>query len=274
MFQWPKRGDGSDADTAPFRDIGDLKGQVAVISGSTSGIGLALARSVAARGGDVVLNGLGDPSEIERTRSELETSCGVRVRYHAADMRKGEEVADMVAYAKHDLGRLDILVNNAGIGHTPQPMEALAEAEFDRIFAVNAKAIYLLACEVVPVMKAAGGGAILNIASTGGVSPRPNLTWYNASKGWVITATRAMAVELAASQIRVNALNPVAGETPLLKTFMGEDTPEIRAKFLSSIPLGRFSTPADMGAAAAFLCSDDASMITGVALEVDGGRCI
>ena len=124
------------------------------------------------------------------------------------------------------------------------------------------------------MMKAAGGGAILNMASTGGVSPRPNLTWYNASKGWVIAATRAMAIELAASGIRVNALNPVAGDTPLLETFMGEDTPEVRAKFLASIPIGRFSTPDDMGAAATFLCSDDASMITGVALEVDGGRCI
>ncbi|MNR28369.1 4-formylbenzenesulfonate dehydrogenase TsaC1/TsaC2 [compost metagenome] len=126
----------------------------------------------------------------------------------------------------------------------------------------------------VPAMKTQGSGAILNIASTGGVSPRPNLTWYNASKGWVITATRAMAVELAPFHIRVNALNPVAGDTPLLKTFMGEDTPEVRAKFLASIPIGRFSTPEDMGAAAAFLCSDDASMITGVAMEVDGGRCI
>ena len=115
---------------------------------------------------------------------------------------------------------------------------------------------------------------MLNVASTGGVSPRPNLTWYNASKGWVITATRAMAVELAPFGIRVNAINPVAGETPLLKTFMGQDTPEIRAKFLSTIPIGRFSTPEDMGNAAAFLCSDEASMITGVAMEVDGGRCI
>jgi 3-oxoacyl-[acyl-carrier protein] reductase len=123
-------------------------------------------------------------------------------------------------------------------------------------------------------MKKRQRGCLLNIASTAGVSPRPNLTWYNASKGWVITATRSMAVELAGSNIRVNALNPVAGETPLLKTFMGEDTPEVRARFLASIPIGRFSTPADMGAAACFLCSDDASMITGVTLEVDGGRCI
>ncbi|MNE11841.1 4-formylbenzenesulfonate dehydrogenase TsaC1/TsaC2 [compost metagenome] len=136
------------------------------------------------------------------------------------------------------------------------------------------RAIYLMSKAFVPAMKAQGSGAILNIASTGGVSPRPNLTWYNASKGWVITATRAMAVELAPFQVRVNALNPVAGDTPLLKTFMGADTPEVRAKFLASIPIGRFSTPEDMGAAAAFLCSDDASMITGVAMEVDGGRCI
>ncbi|MFT7524575.1 MAG: 3-oxoacyl-[acyl-carrier protein] reductase, partial [Candidatus Paceibacteria bacterium] len=117
-------------------------------------------------------------------------------------------------------------------------------------------------------------GAILNIASTAGVSPRPNLNWYNASKGWVITATKAMAVELAPFGVRVNALNPVAGETPLLKSFMGEDTPEMRAKFISTIPLGRFSTPEDMGNAACYMCSDEASMITGVAMEVDGGRCI
>jgi 3-oxoacyl-[acyl-carrier protein] reductase len=126
----------------------------------------------------------------------------------------------------------------------------------------------------VPLLKRQRSGAILNIASTAGVSPRPNLNWYNASKGWMITATKAMAVELAPFNIRVNALNPVAGETPLLTSFMGEDTPEMRAKFLSTIPLGRFSTPQDMGHAASFLCSDEASMITGVALEVDGGRCI
>ena len=114
----------------------------------------------------------------------------------------------------------------------------------------------------------------LNIASTAGLSPRPRLNWYNASKGWMITATKTMAVELAPEGIRVNALCPVAGETPLLKSFMGEDTPEVRAKFLSTIPLGRFSQPEDMGNAACFLCSDEASMITGTLMEVDGGRCI
>jgi 3-oxoacyl-[acyl-carrier protein] reductase len=171
-------------------------------------------------------------------------------------------------------GALDILVNNAGIGHVPQPLETLDEKTFDQILAVNVKSIYLAARHVVPLFKQRTKGVILNIASTAGVSPRPNLTWYNSSKGWVITATRSMAVELAPSGIRVNALNPVAGETPLLKTFMGSDTPEVRAKFLSTIPLGRFSTPDDIANASVFLCSDEASMITGVAVEVDGGRCI
>ena len=160
------------------------------------------------------------------------------------------------------------------VAHLPQPLEGVGEADFDRILAVNVKAIYLAARVVVPLFKARKSGVILNIASTAGVSPRPRLAWYNGSKGWVITATRSMAVELAPFGVRVVALNPVAGETPLLKSFMGEDTPEIRAKFLVTIPLGRFSTPEDMGNAACFLCSDEASMITGVAMEVDGGRCI
>jgi 3-oxoacyl-[acyl-carrier protein] reductase len=163
---------------------------------------------------------------------------------------------------------------------TPQPLEALDEREFDRIVAVNMKAIYWSMREAVPRFKARAPGVhglrgvVLNIASTAGVSPRPRLAWYNASKGWVITATRASAVELAPQGIRVNALNPVAGETPMLATFMGQDTPEMRARFLSTIPIGRFSTPEDLGNAACFLCSDEASMVTGVCMEVDGGRCI
>jgi 3-oxoacyl-[acyl-carrier protein] reductase len=191
-----------------------------------------------------------------------------------ADVTVAADVKAMVATAQQHFGGLDTLVNNAGMGHLPQPLESLAEEDFDRILAVNVKAIYLAAKEVVPLFKAQKKGVILNVASTAGVSPRPRLTWYNASKGWVITATRSMAVELAPFGIRVVALNPVAGETPMLKTFMGEDTPEIRARFLSTIPIGRFSTPEDLGNAACFLCSDEASMITGVAMEVDGGRCI
>jgi 3-oxoacyl-[acyl-carrier protein] reductase len=153
-------------------------------------------------------------------------------------------------------------------------MEDVSEEDFDRVFMINAKSVYLTAKNIVPIMKSQGHGVILNVASTGGVSPRPNLSWYNATKGWMITATKTMAVELASQGIRVNAINPVAGETPLLKSFMGEDTPEIRARFLSTIPLGRFSTPEDMGNAACYLCSDEASMVTGVCMEVDGGRCI
>jgi 3-oxoacyl-[acyl-carrier protein] reductase len=180
----------------------------------------------------------------------------------------------MTAQAIAAWGHIDILVNNAGITHLPAPMETISEEDFDRVFAVNCKSVYLTARHIVPLMKARKLGNILNIASTAGVSPRPNLNWYNASKGWMNNATKGMAVELAPSGVRVNALNPVAGETPLLQSFMGEDTPEMRAKFISSIPLGRFSTPEDMGNAACFLCSDEASMITGVCMEVDGGRCI
>jgi len=223
-----------------------LEGKTAIITGAASGFGAGIARIFAAQGAQVMV----------------------------AD-RNAEAAASVAAEAAQAAwGRIDILVNNAGITHLPTPLEDVSEEEFDRVFAVNAKSVYLTAREIVPLMKAQGQGAILNVASTAGLSPRPRLNWYNASKGWMITATKAMAVELAPSGIRVNALAPVAGETPLLSSFMGEDTPEIRAKFLSTIPLGRFSTPQDMGEAAAFLCSDGASMITGAVLEVDGGRCI
>jgi 3-oxoacyl-[acyl-carrier protein] reductase len=180
----------------------------------------------------------------------------------------------MAETARKALGDIDILVNNAGVTHLPSVMEEVSEEDFDRVLRVNVKSIYLTARAFVPNMKIRKRGAILNMASTAAVSPRPRLNWYNASKGWVVTATKAMAIELAPFGVRVNALNPVAGETPLLKSFMGEDTPEIRAKFLASIPMGRFSTPEDLGNAALFLCSDEASLITGVAMEVDGGRCI
>ena len=150
MFQWPKRGDGPDAEAAPFRDIGDLKGQVAVISGSTSGIGLAFARAIASRGGEVVLNGLGDPSEIERTRAELEASCGVRVRYHAANMLRGDEVADMVAYGKHQLGRVDILINNAGVQHV-EAVEKFPSDKWEQIIAINLSSTFYATRAAIPI---------------------------------------------------------------------------------------------------------------------------
>ena len=150
----------------------------------------------------------------------------------------------------------------------------MGEEEFDRIFDVNVKAIFLGARHALPVFRAGGGGVILNIASTAGVRPRPNLTCYNASKGAAITMTRSMAVELAPDKVRVCAINPVAGETPLLAKFLGEDTPERRAAFKATVPLGRFSQPRDIANAALYLCSDEAEFLTGVCLEVDGGRCI
>jgi 3-oxoacyl-[acyl-carrier protein] reductase len=246
-----------------------LSGKTAIVTGGASGFGAGIVRRFVLEGARVVIADInGDAA------SALAEELGDAVSGLQVDVSSTADVAMMVDSSMQSMAGIDILVNNAGVGHKPQPMENLSEEVFDRIFEVNIKSIYRTAQQVVPIMKKNGAGAILNIGSTGGVSPRPNLTWYNASKGWVITATRAMAIELADSGVRVNALNPVAGETPLLKTFMGEDTPEVRAKFLASIPIGRFSTPEDMGAAACFLCSDDASMITGVALEVDGGRCI
>ena len=246
-----------------------LSGKAAIVTGGASGFGAGIVRRFILEGARVVIADINGDAAREMADELGDAALGLQV-----DVSSADDVETMVKSTLRSLGGIDILVNNAGVGHKPEPMETLSEEMFDRIFDVNIKAIYRTAQQVVPIMKENGVGAILNIASTGGVSPRPNLTWYNASKGWVITATRSMAVELAASGVRVNALNPVAGETPMLKTFMGEDTPEIRAKFLASIPIGRFSTPEDMGAAACFLCSDDASMITGVALEVDGGRCI
>jgi len=246
-----------------------LSGKSAIVTGGASGFGAGIVRRFVLEGARVVIADInGDAA------NALADELGAAASGLQVDVASADDVAMMAESTVQSLGGIDILVNNAGVGHKPEPMESLSEEAFDRLFEVNIKSIYRTAQQVVPIMKANGSGAILNIGSTGGVSPRPNLTWYNASKGWVITATRSMAIELAESGVRVNALNPVAGETPLLKIFMGEDTPEIRAKFLASIPIGRFSTPEDMGAAACFLCSDDASMITGVALEVDGGRCI
>ncbi|OOY04484.1 3-oxoacyl-[acyl-carrier protein] reductase [Thioclava sp. ES.031] len=244
-----------------------LEGKSAIVTGAGSGFGAGIARRFAAEGARVLVADL----NAEAAQAIADEIGGVAC---TVDVSRDADVAALAQTAREAFGQIDILVNNAGTTHLPKPMEEVTEEEFDRVLTVNAKSVYLTARHIVPGMKARGAGAILNVASTAGVSPRPNLSWYNASKGWMITATRAMAVELAPSGVRVNAINPVAGETPLLKSFMGEDTPEIRAKFLSTIPLGRFSTPEDMANAALFLCSDEASMITGVAMEVDGGRCI
>lgn len=240
-----------------------LSGKTAIVTGAGSGFGAGIAETFATEGAQVLV------ADINLEAAE-NVARKIGAQAWQVDVADGRSVASMAAY----LPRPDIIVNNAGITHMPAPLDEVSEADFDRVLSVNAKSVYLMARHFVPNMKTQKSGVILNIASTAGVSPRPNLNWYNASKGWMITATKTMAVELAPFGIRVNALNPVAGETPLLASFMGEDTPERRAQFLATIPLGRFSRPSDLGAAAAFLCSDEASMITGIALEVDGGRCI
>lgn len=246
-----------------------LQGKTAIVTGAASGFGAGIAAKFIAEGCRVMIADINQGGAVKMATSLGENACAQTV-----DVAHGGSVEEMITTAQETWGQIDIMVNNAGVTHLPAAMEDVSEEDFDRVVAINMKSIYLTARTLVPVMKAQGSGVILNIASTAGVSPRPRLNWYNASKGWLITATKAMAVELAPDGIRVNALNPVAGETPLLKSFMGEDTPEMRAKFLSTIPLGRFSTAEDMGHAACYLCSDEASMITGVAMEVDGGRCI
>jgi 3-oxoacyl-[acyl-carrier protein] reductase len=246
-----------------------LKGKKAIITGGASGFGEGIVRKFVSEGADVLIADL----NIEAAQ-KLSDELGTAVQASETNVAKNDSVLKMVALASADLGGVDILVNNAGITHLPAPMEEVSDEDFDKVFAVNCKSVFLTAKHIVPIFKNQRSGVILNVASTAGVSPRPHLNWYNASKGWMNNATKGMAVELASSGIRVNAINPVAGETPLLKKFMGEDTPEMRAKFLSTIPLGRFSTPEDMGNAACFLCSDEASMLTGVCMEVDGGRCI
>jgi 3-oxoacyl-[acyl-carrier protein] reductase len=245
-----------------------LKGKTAIVTGGASGFGAGIVERFLAEGARVMIADInGDAAQALAKQHENATAQTV-------DVANPASVQAMADAASDAFGPVDILVNNAGVTHLPTPLEDVSEDDFDRVFNVNMKSVYLTARAFVPQMKARGAGAVLNVASTAGLSPRPNLNWYNASKGWMITATKTMAVELAPSGVRVNAICPVAGETPLLKSFMGEDTPEIRAKFLSTIPLGRFSTPQDMANAALFLCSDEASMITGTALEVDGGRCI
>ncbi len=248
---------------------GRLAGKTAFITGSAGGFGAGIAERFVREGATVIV------ADINLNGAQAKaTELGNSALAVEVDVSQSQSVANAIASAREKAGDIQVLVNNAGIGHPPCPLDELSEEAFDRLQSINTKSLFLFAKHLIPTMKAANAGVILNIASTAGVSPRPNLTWYNASKGWVITATKSMAIELAPWGIRVNALNPVAGDTPLLATFMGGDSPERRQAFLSTIPLGRFSTPEDLGNAACFLCSDEASLITGTTLEVDGGRCI
>jgi 3-oxoacyl-[acyl-carrier protein] reductase len=246
-----------------------LKGKTALVTGAAQGFGYGIAETFAREGARVAVLDL----DLGKARTAART-IGKRAIALKADVSKAKEVNKAVAAVIAKFGHLDIVVNNAGISHRNKPMLEVTEAEFDRVFAVNVKSIFLMAHAVVPHMRGRGGGVICNIGSTAGIRPRPGLTWYNASKGAVNLVSKSMAVELAPDRIRVVAIAPVAGETPLLATFMGEDTPEKRAAFRATIPMGRLSTPQDIADACLFVCSDEAQMVTGAVLEVDGGRCV
>ena len=246
-----------------------LANKTALVTGAGQGFGLGIAETFSREGAKVAFLDLN-----EGAAKEAAAKIGGNAIALGCDVSNGRQVERAVAETIRAFGRLDIVVNNAGTSHRNKPMLDVTEEEYDRVFAVNVKSIYLITRAVLPHFRQIGGGNILNIGSTAGLRPRPGLTWYNASKGAVNLLSKSMAVELAPDRVRVNCIAPVAGETPLLATFMGEDTPEKRAALKATIPWGRLSTPQDIANAALFLCSDEADMITGVVLEVDGGRCI
>jgi 3-oxoacyl-[acyl-carrier protein] reductase len=249
-----------------------LADKIAIVTGAGSGFGEGIARRYAQEGAKVVVNDVRSDAA-ERVARDID-STGARARSCAGDVSSDADVARLVEFTLAAFGDLDVVVNNAGTTHRNKSLLDVTEAEFDRIFSVNVKSLYVMARHAVPHFRRRRNGVLITIASTAGVRPRPGLTWYNASKGAAIVASRSMAVELAPDNIRVNVINPVAGETGLLAEFMGEDTPQMRAKFISTIPLGRLSQPSDIATAAVFFASDEASFVTGACLEVDGGRCV
>jgi 3-oxoacyl-[acyl-carrier protein] reductase len=249
-----------------------LKNKVAIVTGAGSGFGEGIAKRLAEEGAKVLVNDI-HVTGAERVAAAIRKAGGA-AELIRADVSVSADWAEMARAALAAFGRIDVVVNNAGWTHRNKPLLEVTEEEFERVYAINVRSIFLSAKHVVPVFRKQGGGCFVNIASTAGVRPRPGLTWYNGSKGAAIVTSRSMAAELAKDNIRVNIINPVAGETAMLADFMGEDTPERRAQFVASIPLGRLSQPSDVATAAVFFASDEASFITGACLEVDGGRCV
>jgi 3-oxoacyl-[acyl-carrier protein] reductase len=248
--------------------------RAAIVTGGASGFGEAIAKRLAAEGASVLVADL-DEAGAKRVVAEIEAAGG-RACFQRTDVSSSEDVAAVVEAAVRELGGLDVLVNNAGFSHRSQPLWELPEADYDRVFAVNTKGVYLGCKYAIPVMRARGGGAIVNTASIGAVRPRPGVTAYNATKGAVVTLTRGLAVEAAPFKIRVNAVNPVAAETGFVRHAIGLErfSDAMRAQLTAGIPLGRLAEPADVASAVCFLASDDAAFLTGVCLDVDGGRSI
>jgi 3-oxoacyl-[acyl-carrier protein] reductase len=249
-----------------------LANKIAIVTGAGSGFGEGIAKRFAQEGARIVVNDL-DAASAERVAREIVAAGGGALAC-AGDVASDRDVAALVRFTLDRFGDLDIVVNNAGTTHRNQPMLDVTEEEFERIYRVNVKSLFLTARHAVPHFRAKRNGVFITIASTAGVRPRPGLTWYNGSKGAAIVTSRSMAAELAPDNIRVNVINPVAGETGMLADFMGRDTPEMRARFIATIPLGRLSQPTDIATAAVFFASDEAAFITGACLEVDGGRCV
>lgn len=252
---------------------GRLKNLVAVVTGGGSGFGESICHAFADEGARIIVADF-NPAAGQRVAQALQAQ-GHEAEFCPADVSQSADMARLVEAAVKRFGRIDVMVNNAGMSHPNQPMLQVTEAEFDRLYQVNVKSIYLSAVHCVPVFRRQGGGCFINIGSTAAVRPRPGLSWYNGSKGAVVLLTKSLAVELAPEKIRANAINPAIAETPLLTTFMGaDDTPENRARFIASIPLGRLCRPADVANAAVFFADPASEFITGTCLEVDGGRCI
>ncbi|HEX6268150.1 MAG TPA: SDR family oxidoreductase [Burkholderiales bacterium] len=243
-----------------------LTNKLAIVTGAGSGFGAGIARRFAEEGARVVVNDI-DAKSGERVAKEIGGT------FVEADVTKGDDWARLVRAAGP---ALDIVVNNAGWTHRKKPCLEVTEQEFDKVYAVNVKSVYLSALHAVPVFRKRGGGCFVNVASTAGIRPRPGLTVYNSSKGAVIVMSKSMAGELGPDRIRVNCVNPVfSPDTALSAEFAGGAlTDDARKAFLATIPLGRFSTPLDVANACLYLASDEASLISGVCIEVDGARCV
>jgi 3-oxoacyl-[acyl-carrier protein] reductase len=245
-----------------------LKGKVAIVTGAGSGMGEAIAHCYAKEGAKV---GVLDVNE--QAANKVAAAIGANAIAIGCDITKANDIVGAVEKTKAAFGGVDLLVNNAGVTHVNKPFLEVGESEFDRVFAVNVKGLFMMTQAVVPEMRRRGGGVIVNIGSTAGLRPRPGLTAYNATKGAVHNLTKTLAVELASDKIRVSAIAPVATDTPLLPQFLGP-APGQREKFIATVPLGRLATSQDIADAALFLVSDEAKFLTGNIMEVDGGRCV